>query len=99
MLRQNCSRITGGYELEGAATPDSASRLLVSAIISARDEATSISSVIHKIKESLSGVPHEIIVVNDGSRDGTGQVASRSGVILVSHQRNLGKGAAMKTGV
>jgi len=72
---------------------------MVSVIIPARDEAHSIGSLIPKIKQSLSGLPHEIIVVNDGSRDETGAIARSSGAMVISHEKNLGKGAAMKTGV
>jgi len=71
---------------------------MVSIIIPARDEASSIGSVIPKIRESLSEYLYEIIVVNDGSRDETGAIAQRSGTIVISHEKNLGKGAAMKTG-
>jgi len=71
---------------------------MVSVIIPARDEASSIGSLIPKVKQSLSGYPHEIIVVDDGSRDETGAIAQSSGTIVVSHDKNLGKGAAMKTG-
>ncbi|MBN1894869.1 glycosyltransferase family 2 protein [bacterium] len=41
----------------------------------------------------------EVIVVNDGSGDGTAAVAESMGVRVVSHRRNLGKGAAMRTGI
>ena len=71
---------------------------MVTVIIPARDEASSIGSLIPKVKQSLSGYPHEIIVVDDGSGDETGAIAQSSGTIVVSHDKNLGKGAAMKTG-
>ena len=38
-------------------------------------------------------------MVDDGSRDTTSQVARSNGAIVVSHEKNKGKGAAMKTGV
>lgn len=42
---------------------------------------------------------HEIIVVDDGSADGTYGVAKRhAGVVVVRHEKNRGKGAAMRTG-
>ncbi len=72
---------------------------MVSIIIPTRDEANSIGSLISKIKESLSEYPHEVIVVDDASRDATGEVARSKAAIVVSHKKNLGKGAAMKTGV
>ena len=85
---------------EGKRPMTSSSQLkMVSVIIPARDEASSIGSLILKVKESLSGHPHEIIVVNDGSRDGTGEIAQSNGAMVISHEKNLGKGAAMKTGV
>jgi len=81
------------------AAPGSASGLFLSVVIPARDEARSLWSLIPKIKETLSGYRHEIIVVDDGSTDGTGTVARRNGTIVISHKRNRGKGIAMKTGV
>lgn len=72
---------------------------MVSVIIPARDEANTIGSLIPKIKGSLSGLPHEIIVVDGWSKDDTVAIAQSSGAIVVSHERDLGKGAAMKTGV
>ena len=72
---------------------------MVSVIIPARDEASFIGSLIPKVKGSLSGYPYEIIVVDDASRDRTGDIAQSHGAMVVSHERNLGKGAAMKTGV
>lgn len=46
------------------------------------------------------GKPYEIIVVNDGSKDDTAQVASGLGpkVRLVNHEKNSGLGAALRTG-
>ena len=75
------------------------SQLFVSVIIPARDEASSIGSLIFNINESLSGHTHEIIVIDDGSEDGTGEIARNNGTIVISNEKTLGKGAAMKTGV
>lgn len=76
---------------------DSPSRS-VSVIIPARDEASFIGSVITGVRQSLSAYNHEIITVDDGSKDKTAEIARASQAIVVSHQNSQGKGAAMKTG-
>ena len=40
-----------------------------------------------------------IVVVDDGSGDDTGAVATRAGATVVVHAHNLGKGAAIRTGL
>lgn len=40
-----------------------------------------------------------VIVVNDGSRDATARLAERAGAYVLSHPRNCGKGAALRTGL
>jgi len=40
----------------------------------------------------------DIVVVDDGSCDDTGTVAGEAGVIVLRHERNLGKGEALQTG-
>jgi len=39
----------------------------------------------------------KVIVCNDGSDDMTGEIASTVGAIVLTHERNMGKGAAVKT--
>lgn len=43
--------------------------------------------------------PDRVAVVDDGSRDGTAAVASRSGVACLRHGANRGKGSALMTGL
>jgi glycosyltransferase involved in cell wall biosynthesis len=38
-----------------------------------------------------------VVVIDDGSYDGTAEVARAAGALVVRHEKNLGKGAAMKT--
>ncbi len=71
----------------------------VSVIIPVKNGANSIANVISRIKGSLSSYSYEIIVVDDGSKDETREIAESNGAIVISHERSVGKGAAMKTGV
>jgi len=41
----------------------------------------------------------DIIVVDDGSRDRTTEIARKKGVVVLSHPRNMGLGAAIRTGL
>ena len=40
----------------------------------------------------------QVIVVDDGSTDDTTEVARKAGALVLSHDKNIGKGAAMKYG-
>jgi len=67
---------------------------MIIACIPAYNEASTISSVVTLTKNFVDLV----IVIDDGSLDNTGQLAEGAGAIVVRHSRNLGKGAAVKTG-
>ena len=74
------------------------SRLMV--YMPAFNEAETIASVLASIPEQLEGIDSiERLVVDDGSTDGTGQIARNSGADVVTHSRNLGVGAAFQTAV
>lgn len=66
---------------------------MISVIIPAYNEEHRLGSVLEKIEGC-----DEVIVVDDGSSDGTVAVARRHGALVVRHGTNLGKGAAMATG-
>ncbi|MFX1269932.1 MAG: glycosyltransferase family 2 protein [Promethearchaeota archaeon] len=72
---------------------------LLSIVIPVRDEANYIGDLISRIRASMNGHKYEIIVVNDGSKDGTEDILVNYGTLVISHPENLGKGAAMKSGV
>lgn len=63
-------------------------------VVPAYNEAKRIGKVLRDLKKTKLPV----IVVDDGSKDKTYQVAKRYGFIVLRHGINLGKGAAMKTG-
>lgn len=69
----------------------------VSVIIPAFNEEHSIGGIINKIKDLYPDF--EIIVINDGSEDDTGQVSKEAGAIVYSHPYNIGNGAAIRSGV
>lgn len=71
--------------------------MTVSIVIPAYNESKTVENVINASK-SLNYVD-EVIVVDDGSLDNTAEVAERSGAIVIKHTANLGKGAALKTGL
>jgi glycosyltransferase involved in cell wall biosynthesis len=68
-----------------------------SVIIPAYHEAEGIADVVTAL--ALSGPWHEIIVVDDGSTDETGERARAAGATVVRHPYNKGNGAAVKTGI
>lgn len=63
-------------------------------IIPAYNEALDIKNV---SEEALKY--SDVLVVDDGSNDETNPIARESGAMVVKHEKNLGKGAAIKTGL
>ena len=55
-------------------------------------------SSLEKLIPAVLGFRHDILVVDDGSRDDTPNVAIKYKLELISHPRNRGKGAALKSG-
>lgn len=63
--------------------------------IPALNEAAVIGNVIASLSKFHS--PEDVVVIDDGSRDATAQIARDAGAHVVSHAINLGVGAAMGT--
>lgn len=71
----------------------------LSVVIPVYNEKDSILEIVEKVKQV--DVEKEIIIVDDGSRDGTRELLSgmaQEEVKVFRHERNLGKGAALRTG-
>jgi glycosyltransferase involved in cell wall biosynthesis len=66
----------------------------VCCVIPAYQEARAIEQVVQGSRRYCD----RVIVVDDGSTDGTGSIAATCGALVLRHPRNLGKGAALRTG-
>jgi len=73
-----------------------------SIVIPAYNEGQAIGGVLERLPAIMehTGVPYEIIVVDDGSQDATAEVAEGfERVTVLRHRENRGYGAALKTGI
>ncbi|HWI20024.1 MAG TPA: glycosyltransferase family 2 protein, partial [Vicinamibacterales bacterium] len=69
----------------------------VTIVVPAFNEGEGIGPVVASLKAAAPW--HEILVVDDGSSDGTGLAATRAGARVVRHPYNKGNGAAVKTAI
>jgi hypothetical protein len=67
-------------------------------LVPAYNEAESIAWVLDRIPARVSGMETAVLVVDDGSRDATGDVAAQHGAVVARHVINRGGGAALRTG-
>lgn len=86
--------------------PNADDRKLVSVILPAYNEASILEGNLHKVLsylEELDRYRWEVLIVNDGSSDSTGEIAEkfaagREDVQVLHHHRNFGLGQALKFG-
>ena len=74
------------------ASPDA-----VTIVVPAFNEGDSIGQVVTELRAAAGW--HEILVIDDGSTDGTGQRAQDAGARVIRHPYNKGNGAAVKTAI
>jgi glycosyltransferase involved in cell wall biosynthesis len=74
----------------------------LSILIPVYNEKTTISEIVEKVLKADVDAEKEIIIVDDGSTDGTREIikeiAKRGGCKSLYHDKNKGKGAALRTG-
>ena len=73
----------------------------LSVIIPVFNEFRTINIIVERVL--ATGLPSEILIINDGSTDGTRDALSslegRNGIRVISFARNQGKGAAVRSGI
>lgn len=93
-------RPRSGYD---SAMPNAPSPPRVTLVVPAHDEEESLRPLVREIRAALEGVPYEVVLVDDGSTDGTLEVmlelAAEDPAVRVVRQRpNLGQSAALRAG-
>ncbi len=67
----------------------------ISIVIPAYNQEREIGHLVSQIKQ----LGFDVVVVDDGSDDATADAAKKAGAIVIKHEKNLGKGAAIRTGL
>jgi glycosyltransferase involved in cell wall biosynthesis len=68
----------------------------VAVLIPALNAENSLAELVSRLRKAIGDV--KIIVVDDGSTDRTKEIAASIGAVVLRHEKNRGKGAALQTG-
>ena len=86
--------------LSASESPAEQAKPSVTVIVPVYNEAPTIAEEVRKIGAVMADVSDlQLLVVDDGSTDGTPELAKEAGARVISHPVNLGQGAAIKTGI
>jgi len=103
-LRDRAAGVGGnaqtGRNLRWSLTPIAREDLLLSVVMPVFNEQDTLEAIVKLVREEPT--PKELILVDDGSTDQTLEILRRletePGIRVLRHERNRGKGAALKTG-
>jgi glycosyltransferase involved in cell wall biosynthesis len=92
-----------GFPFDAALRRMRGDSMKLSVVIPVYNEASTVAELVKTVREADAGLPKEIVLVDDCSADGTGAVLDGlkqkySDLVLLRHDRNQGKGAALRTG-
>ncbi len=94
--------VTADHDEQSNKRPiDRHTRMKLSIVMPVYNEQRTIAEAVARVLETPYPCEIELIIVDDGSTDATGQILralSHPDAIVVTHPRNLGKGAALQTG-
>ncbi len=71
---------------------------LLSVVVPLFDEEATVEELHRRVVDALGDTPFELILVDDGSRDETDELARAHGALVARHVVNRGGGAALRTG-
>ena len=109
--RYDVSRVSGANGVSGPVAGlgdfsdsevQAAKNLLLSVVVPVFNERNTVAEIIRRIRSVDLPVKLEVVVVDDGSSDGSDKIISAlqdSTVRLIQHRENRGKGAAVRTGI
>jgi glycosyltransferase involved in cell wall biosynthesis len=70
----------------------------VAVVMPAFNEQQSVGAVVERVPAMVCGMPTVVLVVDDGSSDGTADAARAANAAVARHRVNQGGGAALRTG-
>lgn len=73
----------------------------LSVVVPVYNECSTVAEILRRLR--ATGLPLQIVLIDDGSDDGSSEVLSQyesaNDVLLIRHQQNQGKGAAIRSGI
>ena len=74
---------------------------MLTVVIPVHNEEANVAGVVRALREALSahGTRHEILVIDDGSSDGSAKAAEETGAKVLRHASRHGYGQAIRTGI